>query len=650
MKRNVKEIFRPVLSVVMLGTDSSGDSAANRITIFTNAMALLGIALSVMVYTQLEQFGFPQHYGYFFYPHIIFAAMILAFNKLRWSVAARSLGLFLLLACAWVAACLFGKTFNGYYMIFPAAIYSIVAFTKFPLKFRLFFLFLPYASLFAIDYLTHTATIPVTGLNSANFDVSLLWVDTVLTMTMIVFMVWIEKSLADKYEYKLEKALETIHNEKQKLSVIFDNVEMGILITDSELKVEREHSKHLNEIFEKDDLVGTGLFDLLLDHSNLPADQKASVRTVIINSIGEDELNWIINKDHLPDKIDLRVGGNIKHLSMNWSPVIHQDKVQRVVVSLKDNTEEIKAKEKEAFQKIIQEKIQIILGSLMKVGLRQTRVFLKNSHQFYNELTEKMILEDPDYCFHQLHTFKGEARLAGFHEISTHIHNVEMTLKTKKNIKANIESLQEQSKLLILAEKTLFQDELDESTTKWSLLTYVQSLTDRMQDQLSELNNHEVGQIQVTDAVLNWPDHLVKNVENILLHSFQNSLDHGYLRPNKNEPVQLNVKTWFKNDTYHIQIKDRGAGIDLKKLEGIYDSLDDNEKSLYKTPYDILFKSGFSSAEEVSMTSGQGVGLGAVQANVTSQNGTINLVNREDGPGTIMTITLPCNQPLSKVS
>jgi two-component system chemotaxis sensor kinase CheA len=102
-----------------------------------------------------------------------------------------------------------------------------------------------------------------------------------------------------------------------------------------------------------------------------------------------------------------------------------------------------------------------------------------------------------------------------------------------------------------------------------------------------------------------------------LLHLVRNAVDHGIESAGK---VTLVAQT-SEAGTLHLSVTDNGRGIDAANLP-------------------LLFQPGFSTATEVSETSGRGVGLDAVKAAVEQVGGSVNVVSYP-GEFTSFVITIP---------
>lgn len=136
-----------------------------------------------------------------------------------------------------------------------------------------------------------------------------------------------------------------------------------------------------------------------------------------------------------------------------------------------------------------------------------------------------------------------------------------------------------------------------------------------------------------------------------LIHLLRNSVDHGLEMPEERvragKPRKGNVwlRARHEENFIVIEIEDDGRGIDPNKLrakavENGMMTPDVAARLTDKEALNLIFASGFSTAETVSEVSGRGVGMDIVKSNLT-QFGALIEVESHVGQGTRFTIKLP---------
>jgi len=126
-------------------------------------------------------------------------------------------------------------------------------------------------------------------------------------------------------------------------------------------------------------------------------------------------------------------------------------------------------------------------------------------------------------------------------------------------------------------------------------------------------------------------------------------VDHGIEPPKvrhakgKNPCGQLTLTAFHQAGNILIQLSDDGAGFNLQRILAkarALDLLPDGDKITDQELFDLVFKAGFSTADEVTDLSGRGVGMDVVRRNIELLRGTIKIQSTED-QGTTITIRLP---------
>jgi two-component system chemotaxis sensor kinase CheA len=152
---------------------------------------------------------------------------------------------------------------------------------------------------------------------------------------------------------------------------------------------------------------------------------------------------------------------------------------------------------------------------------------------------------------------------------------------------------------------------------------------------------------------------ILTEISDPLMHIIRNSLDHGVeppeVREQKGKPRegQVTLRASRERDHVIIQVVDDGAGLDVdaikeKAIEKDVRSPEELETMDDSAIYDLVFHPGFSTADEVTDTSGRGVGMDVVHDTVTQLDGSVN-VDSTPGEGTTVSLRLPVTMAIVKV-
>ncbi|MEM1592606.1 MAG: chemotaxis protein CheA [Candidatus Bathyarchaeia archaeon] len=143
-----------------------------------------------------------------------------------------------------------------------------------------------------------------------------------------------------------------------------------------------------------------------------------------------------------------------------------------------------------------------------------------------------------------------------------------------------------------------------------------------------------------------------------LVHLIRNCIDHGIEPPEerikygKNPVGLIRLVARREGDHVLIEVEDDGAGIDPEKIkrtaiERGFLSLDEVSKMSREQLINLVFIPGFSTAKQVTETSGRGVGMDVVKTKIESLGGFVSL-KTEVGKGTKVTLKLPLTVAIIK--
>lgn len=152
---------------------------------------------------------------------------------------------------------------------------------------------------------------------------------------------------------------------------------------------------------------------------------------------------------------------------------------------------------------------------------------------------------------------------------------------------------------------------------------------------------------------------VIDEIGDPLVHLLRNSIDHGIEKPSvrsasgKGETGTIYLRAYHSGNHVFIEIEDDGAGINRQKvlekaIENGIITKEMSENLSDKQCFELLFASGFSTADVISDISGRGVGLDVVKNKIESLGGSIS-VDSTAGFGTIFSIQLPLTLSIMSV-
>jgi two-component system, chemotaxis family, sensor kinase CheA len=144
-----------------------------------------------------------------------------------------------------------------------------------------------------------------------------------------------------------------------------------------------------------------------------------------------------------------------------------------------------------------------------------------------------------------------------------------------------------------------------------------------------------------------------------LVHLVRNSLDHGVEPPGeraaagKPGTARITLSAVADGDAVLVEIADDGRGVDPARVKhkayekGLI-SEEELESMSDADAVDLVFRPGFSTADQVSDLSGRGVGMDAVRASVEKLGGAVTMKSQL-GKGTSTRLRLPLSMAVTQV-
>lgn len=169
---------------------------------------------------------------------------------------------------------------------------------------------------------------------------------------------------------------------------------------------------------------------------------------------------------------------------------------------------------------------------------------------------------------------------------------------------------------------------------------------------ISKKTNKKID-IKITGEQISLDKTTIEKLNAPIVHLIRNSVDHGIESlherqlKNKNVKGQINIEAYNEGDAIIIKISDDGKGLNHIKIinkaikKGLITKTE-AEKYNNEDIRNLIFKPGFSTAEEISDVSGRGVGLDVVNDIIKKLNGTINIDSEKD-KGTTFILRIPLN-------
>jgi ligand-binding sensor domain-containing protein/signal transduction histidine kinase len=147
----------------------------------------------------------------------------------------------------------------------------------------------------------------------------------------------LEMKVAERTAEVTARTAEVLEKSKN-IQIMLTNIPQGLFTVLSDGTIHPEYSEYLESIFETKVIAGRNASDLLFNRANLVGDALALAKSAIFAIIGEDQINFDINRALLLTEYEIHFDGHKKYLSLDWSPILDDDIVNRLMVSVRDVT------------------------------------------------------------------------------------------------------------------------------------------------------------------------------------------------------------------------------------------------------------------------------------------------------------------------
>ena len=379
----------------------------------------------------------------------------------------------------------------------------------------------------------------------------------------------------------------------------------------------------------------------------------------------------------------------IKKLQLDWNPIINDEGiVEKMLLIVQDVTalrelEQASAQQKEELD-IIAQIIKISVGKFNNF-ISSAQKFVEENRRLLKQ-TSGNDQEVIAALFRNMHTIKGNARTYEFSLITNAAHAAEQHydyLRNNKQADWCIETLLSELQVVdnaINRYLTINEDKLGRKGRAATALTSRGSFISN--SEITELkkcvadlsvygNNTELLKLQhavahigliplsrlisaAIDSVSSLAKELQKPVPNVdvsnvdiaftaefaealsmsFMHIVRNAMDHGIETPsermavNKSESGRLRFHCENIDNAIQLHISDDGRGLALHKLfakavaTGLFEQSD---KPSPERVADLIFNAGLSTADQVTLVSGRGVGMDAVRRFLLDQGASIRV-------------------------
>ncbi len=231
---------------------------------------------------------------------------------------------------------------------------------------------------------------------------------------------------------------QSLSERAREMEDIMENIVQGILTINKDFTINKEYSTFIEKIFNKTRLSGINFITLLYSPSQEKERKELQeyLEMLFTNTTAEEgilkELNPIQNIEFASSPAEGEI--TVRYLHIDFVRIIVNQELAKIMVIIKDQTEEIGKERRHAREKQEHSEELEKISAIIRLPSEELDTFIANSEQctkemelfFTNISPEKLHdSQESQSVFSALHSLKGEARLYGFRSIGDKIHHLE---------------------------------------------------------------------------------------------------------------------------------------------------------------------------------------------------------------------------------
>jgi HPt (histidine-containing phosphotransfer) domain-containing protein len=384
---------------------------------------------------------------------------------------------------------------------------------------------------------------------------------------------------------------------------------------------------------------------------------------VAFQQVADDSLPFEVAADQMPKR--LQHAG--RAYSLTYQPILHDQRLVRVLLVIRDVTDQELAAQAEARAR----ELHLIMAS----ALRDRRGFTRFLDDTQATLARIVNAADPVAQQRDLHTVKGNTAVYGFHSFAQLVHRLESETAEGPVLlsPAQCQDLGDSwnAEVAMIADMVdvrfgttieVSGPEYDRFVAQLESLPGAGALVETARqwrhDSIGQVMNRLASQarriasrlgkeveVEITDHGVRLPLEPTQAFWSSLVHVIRNAVDHGIEAPDRRLAAgkpgcgRVSLDARVGDRELIVTVTDDGAGVDWEAVrsKALAASLACQTQAELT---EALFADGLSTRAEVGETSGRGVGLSAVRAACLAIGARID-IDSAQGKGTVVRVALP---------
>ncbi len=460
---------------------------------------------------------------------------------------------------------------------------------------------------------------------------------------------------------RLRSADRKLDQAKQETDEIMANVHGGLFLLDKTLHIGSQYSAELSQIFNKSNLAGKRFDRLLKDF--LPKDTLETAIDYINLLLGDRVNERLVASLNPMDELEVNMpngegGFDTKYLEFNFNRTTRAGDNQNLLVTVNDVSRRVKlARELQESNEHREEQLELLMN-VLHINPQELLGFIDEADASLNTINSTLRDSNKadmgsqdriDKIYRLAHSLKGDASALDLQSFARMVHQFESELENIKKIRDpdgndfiplvvqledllnHLQGIKEIALRLSGLSRTFAasKQEADDSASandNWAFITQLKDKVCQEEGKLAELNLSGISDEYI-------PAGYRKLVKDVLIQLTRNAIVHGIEAPDvriaHGKETEGAISARFHAldaDHYELIFRDDGGGISreavlaaaidkglLKKAQA--DKLSGNQV------YGLIFRPGFSTADNSSANAGRGVGMDLVKTRVQQYQG-----------------------------
>jgi two-component system chemotaxis sensor kinase CheA len=462
---------------------------------------------------------------------------------------------------------------------------------------------------------------------------------------------------------EITRLTQELQVESDEIIALKDSLKTGIFLMDKNLVIQPSYSKALESILGTGEIQGKKITDFL--GSSLKA-RELEVLEKFFNMVisGSYKEKMLEDINPISEFVYIR-NEREKNLRTGFTAVDRGYGIFMIQGTLEDISAQVLLQKELKAEEAKRDEEMRFLFQIIKIDPNIFSDFIKDTEYEFNRANDVLKKQDISYSdalgaiYQSVHAIKSNALILDLDNFSTSLHELESKIKTirdKENI--SFDDILDITMDLnsIMNEKDKYQKTIEQignlkSRDNGLQNSYVliETLTRACEKTgLTEGKKVKFTADDIDELVLeSGPRRTIKEiltqlVRNAVIHGIEDPEQRKNLGKETDGRLRLSIKP--AGNQIHIKFSDDGGGIDFDKIRKKAESL-----KLYKPKsgtsdqnalLQLIFHPGFSTANEVNMSAGRGVGLDLVKNRIRELRGSIK-VSTNKGKGTVFDLFIP---------